>query len=500
MAVSLVWLLVALVLASLYTAMHRIAAARRRLPPGPTPLPLVGNLLSISRSSPHRSLARLAERYGPLMRVRLGVVEYVVASSPAIADDIYHRHNAHLASRPLFDAWWGEKHRLNSVIALPPHDVWRAQRRLAMEEVMSPRRLDALAPLRREKVRELVRRVAGHAARGEPVEVGRAAFKTFLSILSSTMVSVDLVDSDLRDVVREAAILAATPNISDFFPAIAAADVQGFRRRMGELVARGYGIFEELLARRKGGREAGEPRKDDLLDVKESNPVLDRNAIKGLITSTDELAFINISKDLMVAGTDTSSTTIEWAMAELLQNSESMQKVKDELRRVLGTRTQIEESDISHLTYLQAIIKETLRLHSSVLISYYTAEATVELQGYTISKGTNIIVNMWAIHHQPDVWVDPEKFMPERFIGKDANFFGKHPELIPFGGGRRICLGLQLAYRMVHMVFASLLFHFDWKLPEGAKKDGIDMREKFGLVLSMATPLKALATKSCNHM
>lgn len=301
MAASLAWLLLALLLASLYTATHRIAAARRRLPPGPTPLPLVGNLLSVSRTSPHRSLARLAARYGPLMRVRLGVVDYVVVSSPAVADDIYHsRHNAHLSSRPPYDAWWGEKHRLNSVIALPPHAVWRAQRRLAMEEVMSPGRLDALAPLRREKVRELlvrVRRVA--AARGDgdgelvPVEVGQAAFEGFLSILSSTMVSVDLADSDLRDVVREAAILAATPNVSDIFPAIAAADLQGYRRRMGELVARGYGIFEELLARRKGGREAGERRKDDLLDVvldredelkKESNPVLDRNAIKGLIT------------------------------------------------------------------------------------------------------------------------------------------------------------------------------------------------------------------------
>lgn len=294
MAASLAWLLLALLLASLYTATHRIAAARRRLPPGPTPLPLVGNLLSVSRSSPHRSLARLAERYGQLMRVRLGAVDYVVASSPAAAGDIHHHsHNAHLASRPLFDAWRGAQHHRNSVIALPPHGEWRAQRRLATEEVMSPGRLDALAPLRREKVRELVRRVAGRAARGgEPVEVGREAFEAFLGILSRTAFSADLVDPDLRDAVQEATKLAATPNVSDFFPAVAAADLQGLRRRMGKLVARAYGIIDELLARRKGGREAGEPRKDDLLDVvldnqdewkKENNPVIDRNNIKGLI-------------------------------------------------------------------------------------------------------------------------------------------------------------------------------------------------------------------------
>uniref|UniRef100_A0A0E0NF77 Cytochrome P450 n=1 Tax=Oryza rufipogon TaxID=4529 RepID=A0A0E0NF77_ORYRU len=229
MAASLAWLLVAIVLASLYLAMHhRVAAARRRrLPPGPTPLPLVGNLLSVSRSGPHRSLARLAERYCPLMRVRLGVVDYVVASSPAVAGDIHHHsHNAHLASRPLFDVWRGAEHHRNSVIVLPLHGVWRAQRRLATEEVMSPRRLDALAPTRREKVRELVRCVAGRAARGEPVEVGLEAFEAFLGILSCTAFSADLVDPDLRDAVQEATKLAATPNASDFFPAMAAADLQ----------------------------------------------------------------------------------------------------------------------------------------------------------------------------------------------------------------------------------------------------------------------------------
>nr|BAD23194.1 putative cytochrome P450 [Oryza sativa Japonica Group] len=423
MAASLAWLLVAIVLASLYLAMHhRVAAARRRrLPPGPTPLPLVGNLLSVSRSGPHRSLARLAERYCPLMRVRLGVVDYVVASSPAVAGDIHHHsHNAHLASRPLFDVWRGAEHHRNSVIVLPLHGVWRAQRRLATEEVMSPRRLDALAPTRREK---------------------------------------------------------------------------GLRRRMGKLVARAYGIIDELLARRKGGREAGEPRKDDMLDValdnedewKNNNPVIDRNNIKGLIA------------DLFVAGTDSGSTAIEWAIVELLQNPQSMQKVKDEFRRVLGTRTEIEESDISQLPYLQAVLKETLRLHPSVPMTYYKAEATVEVQGYIIPKGTNIILNIWAIHRKPDVWADPDRFMPERFMETDTNFFGKHPEFIPFGGGRRICLGLPLAYRMVHMVLASLLFHFDWKLPEGAEKDGVDMREKYGMVLHKETPLKALAIETYNR-
>ncbi|EAZ15334.1 hypothetical protein OsJ_30752 [Oryza sativa Japonica Group] len=419
MAASLAWLLVAIVLASLYLAMHhRVAAARRRrLPPGPTPLPLVGNLLSVSRSGPHRSLARLAERYCPLMRVRLGVVDYVVASSPAVAGDIHHHsHNAHLASRPLFDLLPGP--------GAPPQLRHRSSRCTACGARSG-------GSLRRRSCRP------GGSTRWR----------------------------------------------------------RRGGRRMGKLVARAYGIIDELLARRKGGREAGEPRKDDMLDValdnedewKNNNPVIDRNNIKGLIA------------DLFVAGTDSGSTAIEWAIVELLQNPQSMQKVKDEFRRVLGTRTEIEESDISQLPYLQAVLKETLRLHPSVPMTYYKAEATVEVQGYIIPKGTNIILNIWAIHRKPDVWADPDRFMPERFMETDTNFFGKHPEFIPFGGGRRICLGLPLAYRMVHMVLASLLFHFDWKLPEGAEKDGVDMREKYGMVLHKETPLKALAIETYNR-
>ncbi|TVU30013.1 hypothetical protein EJB05_21613, partial [Eragrostis curvula] len=145
--------------------------------------------------------------------------------------------------------------------------------------------------------------------------------------------------------------------------------------------------------------------------------------------------------DLFVAGADTSSTTVEWAMAELLQSPQVMKKVKGELRELLGMKMQVEESDIGQLPYLQAVVKEVLRLHSPVAMTLYRAEATIQVQG------------------------------------KDC-------KLIPFGGGRRICLGLPLAYRTAHLILALLLHQFDWKLPEEATENCIDMTEKFGLVVS----------------
>ncbi|XP_062223276.1 geraniol 8-hydroxylase-like [Phragmites australis] len=483
-----------LILICMY-AFQLITDARRRLPPGPLPLPLVGNLHQIERGSPHRSLARLAKRYGSLMSVRLGVVHAVIVSSTDAAREILQKHNADLADRPIIDAWLANGHRANSIIAMPPHAKWRALRKLCTTELFTPSRLNALQPLRQQKVQELVRYVSDQAALGAPFTIRDPVFTATMNILSRMLFSIDLDSGPavrgLKDMVKEAAILAATPNVSDFFPAIAYADLQGLRRRMEPIITDAQKILDDLFAQRLRGREASEPPKNDMLDAlldKEHEWQLEgsdinRTAIRGMLT------------DLFVAGSDTSATTIEWAMAALLQNPEVMKKVKGELMGVLGTKTQVEESDIGQLPYLQAVVKEVLRFYPTIATSFYRAESTVQVQGYTIPEGTTIILNIWAVHRNADVWTDPDKFMPERFIERDCDFSGKDYKLIPFGGGRRICLGLPLAYRTVHLILASLLHQFDWIVPEDAKENGIDMTEKFGLVVTMATPLKAIAKK-----
>ena len=198
-------------------------------------------------------------------------------------------------------------------------------------------------------------------------------------------------------------------------------------------------------------------------------------------------------QDLFVAALDTSSNAIEWALAELLQNPRTMNTLQEELRTVLGSKAQVEDSDIDKLPYLRAVIKETLRLHSVVPLVSYRAEATVQVQGYTIPEGSNVLVNVWAIHHNADVWTEPHKFVPERFLKKDVEFFGRNFEFIPFGSGRHMCLGLPLANRMLLAMLGSLVHQFEWELPELER--GVDMTEKYGLVLSMASPIHAIAKK-----
>lgn len=151
-------------------------------------------------------------------------------------------------------------------------------------------------------------------------------------------------------------------------------------------------------------------------------------------------------KVLFVAGTDTSSTVVQWAMAELLKNPEKLSKAQEEIGAVIGKGKAIEESDITKLPYLQAVVKETFRYHPPApLLIPRKAIKDVEIEGFTIPNGAQVLVNFWAMGRDSNTWPNPEQFEPERFLAAttaaEIDFRGRDFELIPFGGGRRICLG-----------------------------------------------------------
>ncbi|BBG93900.1 cytochrome P450, family 71, subfamily A, polypeptide 20 [Prunus dulcis] len=181
-------------------------------------------------------------------------------------------------------------------------------------------------------------------------------------------------------------------------------------------------------------------------------------------------------------------------MAELLRNPEKLSKAQEELKHIIGQGKPVEESDITRLPYLQAIIKETFKLHPAApLLIPRKAGADVEICGYIVPKGAQVLVNAWAIGRDPSIWENPNSFMPERFLGLDIDVTGRNFELIPFGGGRRICPGLPLAMRMLNLMLGSLLNCFDnWKLEDGVAPETMNMEDKFGLTLEKAQPLIAV--------
>ena len=198
-------------------------------------------------------------------------------------------------------------------------------------------------------------------------------------------------------------------------------------------------------------------------------------------------------QDLFVAGTDTTSRTLEWAIAELLHNPEKLLKARVELLQTIGKDKQVKESDITRLPFLQAVVKETFRLHPVVpfLIPHRVEEDT-DIDGLTVPKNAQVLVNAWAIGRDPNIWENPNSFVPERFLELDMDVKGQNFELIPFGAGRRICPGLPLATRMVHLMLASLIHSCDWKLEDGMTPENMNMEDRFGITLQKAQPLKAI--------
>ena len=177
-------------------------------------------------------------------------------------------------------------------------------------------------------------------------------------------------------------------------------------------------------------------------------------------------------------------------MTEVLRKPYIMTKVKEELENVIGKGKIVEEKDLSELPYLKCIVKETLRIHPPFpLLIPRKVDKQVKLNGHTIPKGTQVLINVWAIGRDPDIWEDSLDFRPERFMNSGIDVQGKYFELIPFGAGRRICSGLPLAMRMIPMMLGSLLNTFDWNLVDESSED-LDMNERFGISLQKATPLR----------
>ena len=176
-------------------------------------------------------------------------------------------------------------------------------------------------------------------------------------------------------------------------------------------------------------------------------------------------------------------------MAELIKSPESMEKVREELAREISDNL-IKFSDLPQLPYLQACLKETLRLHPPApLLLPRRASVTCEVMNYTIPKDSLIWVNVWAIGRDPMNWEDPLVFKPERFLNSTVDFKGNNLEFIPFGAGRRICPGLPMAARLLPLALASLIHFFDWSLPNGTTPDELDMNDKFGVTLQKEQPL-----------
>ncbi|PNX82586.1 cytochrome p450 [Trifolium pratense] len=213
----------------------------------------------------------------------------------------------------------------------------------------------------------------------------------------------------------------------------------------------------------------GDEVEEDLVDVLLKQECLSDNSVKAVIL------------DIYGGGSETSATTITWAMAEMIKNPKIMEKVQAEVREVFDKQRKPNESDIEKLKYLKCVVKETLRLHPpATFLLPRECGQECKLKGYDIPFKSKVIVNAWAIGRDPNYWADSEKFYPERFIESCVDYRGNNFEFVPFGAGRRMCPGITFGVINVEYPLALLMYHFDWKLSSGLKSEDLDMSETFG--------------------
>ncbi|EYU25445.1 hypothetical protein MIMGU_mgv1a018354mg [Erythranthe guttata] len=445
-----------------------------KLPPGPFPLPIIGNFLLLGRN-PHRSIAKLSKTYGPLMYLKLGTVQTI--KHDQICSDRTVPHTAHAAN-----------HHKSSLAWLPVGNKWRKLRRICKEHMFTVHKLQSSEGLRKKKLQQLHDYLHECCSNRRVVDIGEVAFVTSLNLISTTLFSIDFAHFGSNSAQE----MKGTPNLADYFPILKRIDPQGLKRESEDYAGKLLTTFDQITSERLrsiGVSSSDFPRKNDLLQV-----LLDLNQERDSDLSRDELKHLFLV--LIVGGADTSTDTVEWAMTELLSNPEIMSKARNELRTVIGENKQVEESDISKLPYLRAVVKETFRFHPVVLFLIpHKANANVEMNGYIIPKDAQILVNIWAMGRDSSIWSNADMFEPERFLDSKIDYKGHDFEFIPFGSGRRICPGMPLAHIMVHLMVASFIHNFKWKLEPGMKSEELDLSEMFGLSLHKAVPLKAFPVK-----
>ncbi|XP_038893470.1 cytochrome P450 71B23-like [Benincasa hispida] len=202
--------------------------------------------------------------------------------------------------------------------------------------------------------------------------------------------------------------------------------------------------------------------------------------------------------DIFLAGVETGANAIVWAMTELITNPKVMKKLQDHIRSCIK-KDRVQEIDLEKLTYLKMVVKEVLRLHPPApLLLPRETMSHFKLNDYDIDPKAHLHVNVWAIGRDPECWINPEKFFPERFMESNIDYKGLNFELLPFGAGRRVCPGMNMGIFTIELTLANLLLCFDWKLPDGMKEEDVDMEEDVGLTVAKKSLLKLVPVPYLN--
>ncbi|XP_030481393.1 cytochrome P450 CYP82D47 [Cannabis sativa] len=468
--------------------------------------PIFGHLHMLRGPTPtHITLGAMADRYGPVFRVRLGSQQGLVVSNSEIAKECFTTNDLKIASRPslLVAEHIGYDY---AMFVFAPHGAfWREIRKIATVELLSNRRLELLKHIRHSEVATFLKELHKHwAAKSQNdvvlVELKQWVWDLTLNVLLRMVVGRRYTSGNNNNNKIQKAIEnffnifgAIVPG--DVIPYIKWLDLGGYEKSMKKTAKEVDYIFSEWLDDHKQKKSDQKNDQADFMDVMLC--LLHGTDLGGYDADTINKA---TCLNLIAGGSDTTTGTVVWAISLLMNNRHVLRKAQEEIDSHVGKDRVVNDTDIAHLAYLQAIVKETLRLYPVAPLAgprVFTEDCTVG--GYHVSKGTRLIANLWKIQTDPNAWAEPLEFKPERFLStnKDVEMKDQHFELIPFGSGRRACPGTVFALQMVHLAVAAFVHAFDITTPSNLP---IDMTESInGLVNVKVTPLELLIKPRLPH-
>ncbi|XP_072534573.1 cytochrome P450 2U1 [Salminus brasiliensis] len=488
------------------------------IPPGPTPLPIVGNFGSLflppfvlkifarrddyekSKAhplSPQVGLMQLSRLYGNVYSIFVGNQLIVVLTGYEMIKDAMTNYADVFSDRPDIPLVSILTKRKGIVFA-PYGPVWRKQRKFCHTAL----RNFGLGKLSLEPCiyegftivkAELLRR--SQEAGGSGLDLTPLINNAVSNVISSISLGqrfhhqdeefrtqMNLMASGLEISVNSPALLI---NIFPWLYYLPWGVFKQLRKVERDITA----FLKKIIAKHRASLDTENPR--DLIDIYLVEMLAQQEAAESEEGGFSEDYLFFIIGDLFIAGTDTTTNSILWMVLYMCLYPDVQEKVQKEVDAVVGSGRLPSLTDKGTLPYTEATIMEVQRMTVVVPLSIpHMASKTTEFRGYTIPKGTVIIPNLWSVHRDPTVWENPDDFCPSRFLDEQGQLL-RREYFIPFGIGRRVCMGEQLAKMELFLMFTSLMQAFTFRLPDGQPPP--PMHGRFGLTLAPC-PFKVCIT------
>ncbi|XP_042026273.1 cytochrome P450 71A1-like [Salvia splendens] len=461
--------------------------AKTTLPPGPPPLPLIGNLHQLATApDPHIYLHHLSKKHGPIIHMKLGSIPTIVVSSPELAKQVMKIQDLAFCSRPKLLGLQKLSYNSSDIGFTPYNKEWREMKKITRIHLLSSKKVQSYRPIREQEIARMIARISDSTSSPlrQEINLSEATMAASISMVCGIVFGKRYEEGGAEtkrflQITRGLSVLTSSFFVSDYFPAFGLVDEISGRVKRADAMCKGMDEFyQELIDEHLESRREKEMKEEEdmlgvLIKLKE-----DDSSSNGLTWNNIKALLMN----MIVAATETTPAVIIWTMTALMKAPKAMKTLQNEIRSLVGEKGKVDEDDIPKLPYLKAVVNESMRLYppGPLLLPRETMEACL-LDGYKIEPKTRVFVNVYAIGRDPRYWENPDEFVPERFLNSGIDSKGQDFGLVPFGSGRRMCSGVSMGFLATELMVANLVYSFDWELPRGIHAQDLDTNPTSGL-------------------